>query len=148
MKPEIKVCSFEQSARLLELGVKQDLQPGDAYWATLSSGAIRCFFLSENEDQPPTMYKPVRAFDATELGFMIIRTVSMRLPQWSEEECHFSIVAWPGGDMEVKFASTSEAIARADQLIWLIGSRNENLLASVNNALLELASLQNPATQS
>jgi hypothetical protein len=138
MKPEIKVCSFEQSKRLCELGVSQELQPGDAYWATMSNGTNRCFFLSENEDPPPSMYRPIRAFDATEMGFMITRTANVRLPQWNEREKKFTISVYPDSPIEKTFSSTSEAIARADQLIWLIGSKSDPLLESVNNAIQEL----------
>ncbi|MBN8821298.1 MULTISPECIES: hypothetical protein [unclassified Spirosoma] len=141
MKPEHKVCSFEQSVELALLGIDQELQPGDSYWVTLSSGENRCFYLSENEDLPPVMYQPKRAFDATELGFLLIRGVATRLPQWNEKKRAFSIVLFPNSEMEKTICSTSESVARAEQLLWLLDQRI--LVAEeVNQSIRALRSLQ------
>lgn len=73
MKLTLQVCTYDQAEKLKELGVNQDLEPYEAYWVTLSSGERRCFMLGHQEDPPPAMYNPIRAFNVAELGIMLPR---------------------------------------------------------------------------
>lgn len=57
---------FLESVALREAGVIREIVPGDHYYVTIR-GTVKNFLLSENEDDPPKMYNPVRAFTLDEL---------------------------------------------------------------------------------
>ncbi len=72
MKLEDRFTNIEQSNKLWKLGLDQTINPGDGVWSNISRGPHLCV-LGYNEDLPPAIYRPVKAYSVAELGIMLPR---------------------------------------------------------------------------
>ena len=143
MKLLDKACTAEQSDELKRFGVNQDLQPGDVYFATLSSGDTQPFLLSEQEDLPPSMYKPVKAFDCATLGVLITHC-GLYTRFNTANAFMFGTLTWGvhhvndyTGYCDSSADYMTEAQARAEALIFLLTNKKIDT-ETVNKLLAEL----------
>lgn len=128
MKLEQQVVSLELGKRLKELGVNQEILPGESYWVKTTSG-WHFFFLNEQEDPPSqTPFEWCKAYSVAELGDMLPAFLDGHYLCACKEPQGWQVYYTPASGANdmwggVYYESEIEADARAKMLAYLIENK-------------------------